>query len=156
MAHGVPEGPVLGPLMFLIYINDLSAHIRKIANPVLFADDTSIIISSTDAREYRTITSQVTSETLKWCQVNLLTLNLKKTHFLQFQTKNQNVPKIQLAAFNTIINNVNSTKFLGITIDRSISWKEQVSELTSKLNKACYAIRAIKPLLSLHVLRTIL
>jgi hypothetical protein len=92
---------------------------------------------------------------LKWCQVSLLTLNLKKNHFLQFQTKNQNVPKIQLAASNTVINNVNSTTFLGITIDRSISWKEQISELTSKLNKACYAIRAIKPLLSLHVLRAI-
>ena len=50
---------------------------------------------------------------------------------------------------------MNSTKFLGLTIDRSISWKEQISELTSKLNQACYAIRAIKPLLSLHVLRTI-
>jgi len=141
--------------MFLTYTNDLSAHIRKIANPVLFADNTSIIITSTDAREYQTIISQVTSETLKWCQANLLTLNLKKTHFLQFQTKNQNVPKIQLVASNTIITNVNSTKFLGITIDHSISWKEQISELTSKLNKACYAIRAIKPLLSLHVLRTI-
>ena len=92
---------------------------------------------------------------MKWCQVNLLTLNLKKTHFLQFQTKNQSVLKIQLAASNTTITNVNSTKFLGITIDRSISWKEQISELTSKLNKACYAIRAIKPLLSLHVLRSI-
>jgi len=123
MAHGVPQGSVLGPLMFLIYINDLSAHIRKIANPVLFADDTSIIITNTEAQEYQTIISQVTSETLKWCQVNLLTLNLKKTHFLQFQTKNQNVPKIQLAASNTIITNVNSTKFLGITIDRSILWK---------------------------------
>jgi len=118
MVHGVPQGSVLGPLMFLIYINDLSAHIRKIASPVLFADDTSIIITNTDAREYQTIISQVTSETLKWCPVNLLTLNLKKTHFLQFQTKNQNVPKIQLAASNTIITNVNSTKFLGITIDR--------------------------------------
>jgi len=154
MVHGLPQGSVLGPLMFLIYINDLSAHIWQTANPVLFADDTSIIITSTDAREYQTIISQTTSETWKWCQVNLLTLKLKKTHFLQFQTKKQNVPKIQLAASNTIIN-MNSTKFLGITIDRSISWKEQISELTSKLNKACYAIRAIKPLLSLHVLLSI-
>ena len=155
MAHGVPQGSVLGPLMFLIYINDLSGHIRRIANPVLFADDTSIIITHNSTQEYQNIISQVTSETLKWCQANLLTLNLTKTHFLQFQTKNKIVPKTQLAASNTIITNVNSTKFLGIIIDCSISWKEQISELTSKLNKACYAIRAIKPLLSLHVLRTV-
>jgi hypothetical protein len=78
MAHEIPQGNVLGPLMFVIYINDLSAHIRKITNPVFFADDTSIIFTSTEAREYQTIISQVTSETSKWCQVNLLTLNLKK------------------------------------------------------------------------------
>ena len=50
---------------------------------------------------------------------------------------------------------MNSTKFLGITIDSSISWKEHISDLTSKLNKACYAIRTIKSLLSLNVLKTI-
>ena len=61
--------------------------------------------------------------------------------------------KIQIVS-NTIITNVNSTKFLGITIDSSISWKEGISDITSKLNKACYAIRAIKPLLSSNVLRT--
>lgn len=155
MTHGVPQGSVLGPLMFLVYINDLAATIQKIANPILFADDTSIIVTSTDVREYQTITTQVTSETLKWCQANLLTLNLNKTHFLQFQARNQKVPTIQIAISDIKITNVNSTKFLGITINRSISWKEQISELTSKLNQACYAIRTIKPLLSLEALRTI-
>ena len=95
------------------------------------------------------------NESIKWFQSNLLTLNYEKTHFLQFLTKNQNLMKILIVASNTIIINVNNTKFLGIIIDSSISWKEHISDLTSKLNKACYTIRAIKPLLSLNVLRTI-
>ena len=80
---------------------------------------------------------------------------MKRPIFLQFLTKNQNVMKIQIVASNTIITNMNSTKFLGITTDSSVSWKEHISDLTSILNKACYAIRAIKPLLSLNVLRII-
>ena len=95
------------------------------------------------------------TETTKWFQSNLLALNYDKTHFIQFQAKNQDLPKIQLATPDTVITNVNSTKFLGIIIDGSLSWKEHISDLTSKLNKACYAIRAVKPLLSVHVLRTI-
>ena len=92
--HGVPQGSVLGPLLFLIYINDFAGHIRKIANPVLFADDTSIIVTNTDARVYQTNISKVMNETTKWFQSNLLTLNYEKTHFIQFQAKNQDLPKI--------------------------------------------------------------
>ena len=153
--HGVRQGSLLGPLMFLVYINDLSRTICKTANPVLFGDDTSIIITNMDIHEFQTNISQFMNESIKWFQSNLLTLNYEKTYFSQFLTKNQNVMKIQIVASNTIITNMNSTKFLGITTDSSVSWKEHISDLTSILNKACYAIRAIKPLLSLNMLRPI-
>jgi len=63
--------------------------------------------------------------------------------------------KIKIVVSNTIITNVNSTKFLGLTTDSSLLWKEHIVDLTSKLSKACYAIRAIKPFMTLNVLRMV-
>jgi hypothetical protein len=91
----------------------------------------------------------------KCCHSNFLTLNCNKTHFLQFLTKKQNVTKIQVVSSNSVITNTNSTKILGMTIDSTLSWKEHIFYLTSRLNNACYTIRVIKPFLSLNVLKTV-
>jgi len=74
---------------------------------------------------------------------------------MQFFTKKQNERKIQIIAPNSINNNINSTKFLGLIIDNSLSWEDHIAALTSKLNKAYYAIRSIKPSLSVDTLRMI-
>jgi len=81
-------------------------------------------------------------------------LNCNKTYFLQFLTKKQNEIKIQIIASLSVITNINSTKFLGVIVDNTLSWRDYTVELTSKLNRACYVIRAII-LLSLNILRTI-
>jgi hypothetical protein len=74
---------------------------------------------------------------------------------LQLLTKKHKEIKMQIIYSNTIITNINSTRFLGLIIDSSLSWKDHIIELTSKLNKACYAIRAIKPFMSLDVMKMI-
>ena len=153
--HGVPQGLVLGPSLFLIYVNDLSLTISKLANPILFADDMSIIISNTNPEEFKNNINSVMTETINWFQNNLLTLNCNKTHFLQFLTKQHNETKMQIIASNIIITNINRTRFLGLIIDSTLSWKDHIVELTSKLNKACYAIRVIKPFMTLDVLKMI-
>ena len=154
--HGVPQGSILGPLLFLVYINDLSRTINSVAELILFADDTSILISNISLEEFTSNIKLVMQQTINWFQSNLLSLNYSKTHFLQFLTEKQNEMKIQIMASNSIITNINSTKFLGLTIDCTLSWREHISCLTSKLNKkACYAIRAIKPFMSPSLLRTV-
>ena len=74
---------------------------------------------------------------------------------MQFLTKKQKEIKLQIVTSNSLITNINSTKFLGLTIDSTLSWKERITELTSKLNKAHYAIRTLKASTSPEVLRTI-
>jgi len=74
---------------------------------------------------------------------------------MQFLTKKQNERKLQIIAPNSIKTNINSTKFLGLIINNTLSWKDHVAALTSKVNKACYAIRSIKPFLSVDIMRMI-
>jgi hypothetical protein len=62
---------------------------------------------------------------------------------------------MQIIASNTIITNINSTRFLGLIIDSTLSWKDHIVELTSKLNTACYAVRVIKPFTSLDVMNMV-
>jgi len=74
---------------------------------------------------------------------------------MQFLTKKQNGRKIQIIAPSSLQTNINSTKFLGLIINNTLPWKNHIAALTSKLNKACYAIRVIKPFVSVDILRMI-
>ena len=154
--HGVPQGSVLGPLLFLVYINDLPITIRKIAKSIIFADDTSIIITNDNKIDFRNTLHLTMIELSNWFRSNLLSLNYDKTCFLQFLTKKKhNEIQQQVAISNSLITNINSTKFLGLIIDSTMSWKDHVTELTPKLNKACHVIRTLTFLRSAGVLRMV-
>jgi hypothetical protein len=85
--HVVPQGSVLGPLLFLLYIRDLSKSVLDKSNPLLFADDTSFIIASRDKNIFKSHTKEVFNEIYKWFYSNLLILNHNKTYIMQFVTK---------------------------------------------------------------------
>jgi hypothetical protein len=81
-------------------------------------------------------------------------LNFDITYFLQFTTKAYKENNMQILYSNKTITTVKSIKFLGLTLDTTLNWKHHISELLTRLNKACYAIRLIKPFMSLNVLRS--
>ena len=125
--------------IYINNINDLSLSISKFANSILFADDTTIIILDTNPEEFKNNVNSVMTEITNWFQSNLLTLKCNKTHFMQFLAKKQNERNIQIIGPNSIKTNINSTKFLGLIINNTLSWRDHIAALTSKLNKACYA-----------------
>lgn len=136
-----------GPLLFLIYINDFPLSVKKIGNPILFADDTSII-SNTNPEEFKNNIKLVLNETIMWFNSKFLTLNCDKSHLIQFFLKKHREIELQIISNNSIITNITCTKFLGINVDSTLSWKNHITDLSSWLNTACYAIRAIKPFMS--------
>ena len=89
--YGVPQGSILGPLLFLVYINDLLKAIENKAVPIKFADDTSVLITSPNNIQFQSDLNVISGQLNKWFKVNLLSLDFNKTYFIHFTKKKVHV-----------------------------------------------------------------
>ena len=131
---GVPQGSILGPLFFLFYINDLPKIIKKDNKIVLFADDTSILIIDKKTPDFNRNINQTFYDVNTWFKDNLLTLNVSKTQYIEFKTKKFDSIQTQINYEQKYLTNSTETKFLGLIIDDTLSWKQHI-EQTSEQNE---------------------
>lgn len=145
---GVPQGSVLGPLLFLLYINDLPNVTEQ--NCILFADDTTLIIKCKTKNEMQLTAKTEFDKIMTWLKNNNLNINLDKTKYIQFKTINSTNTEIDINYQNTtgVIENVNTTKFLGIQIDNYLNWKAQINGIVAKLDRFVYALNRIRQIAS--------
>ena len=141
--HGVPQGSILGPLLFLVYINDLPFTIRNLSQSVLFADDTSVIVKSKDFEGLESRLNTVLNCMCEWFEANKLSLNLEKSNVIKFQSYKSADNKLCISNNGRFLEQTVNTKFLDLQIDKYLNWKEHIEYITPKLASALYAIRSM-------------
>ena len=108
---------------------------------VLFADDTSVLVTDSNKKDFNTNINQSLSSLITWFNSNLLTLNFNKTHFIEFRTKNYYQVQTKVLYEHKVISNSTETKFLGLTIDETLSWNQHIDAIATKLCSTCYVLR---------------
>ena len=155
----MPQGSILGPLLFIIYINDID-KCSNLLHTIIYADDTTLMgnISTFELRNGRTLDENIHFELLKltdWLKVNKMSLNANKTKLMIFHMPQRklNPPTIKIDEIQ--LEPISNFNFLGIIINENINWSKHINKISYSISKTIGIIRKLKNVLPSSVLLTI-
>lgn len=141
---GVPQGSILGPLLFNIYVNDI-VNVDTDTKYVIYADDTTLLFTSNNAKDLVITANSVLAKMYKWSVENALTINTDKTKTVLFQAKNKNMSlPSDVLLNNSILEILTSAKTLGVIFDEDMSWNSHINYIAGKLSQIAGRVYALK------------
>ena len=147
---GVPQGSVLGPLLFLIYINDIHNSSAKLSF-YFFADDTNLLYADTNLKSLEKTDKRELLKVSDWLNANKLTLNAKKSNYVIFRSHQRKLNysvKIEMidncTQIPTTLQCEDHVKYLGILLDSNLSWKFQINNVALKISRTVGVVARLR------------
>ncbi len=147
---GVPQGSILGPLLFLLYVNDLPRC--SMFDVRLFADDACLLLSDANTKQLETKVNTELKQVDDWMKINKLSLNFTKTNYMIFSKKRKKA-ELEIKIDNKTIERVSNTKYLGVILNEKLKWNAHIDYVLCKVSKASYVISKARHYVNLATLK---